>query len=407
MRLVDHDEAQVRQGRHDRRPRADDDPRLAPQDAPPRVVPLPRRHARVQGGHRVARERRHPIDELRHAGQLRDEEDGGAAGGEHGVEGGKVDVGLAGRGDAFEQQLAAGCHPGDRLDGGTLLGREPVRRRSSPGAMRERVTLLRAPAELGSAALGKPPRRRQQPARIDGQLVGELGKRALAARDRCQERGLQWRAAGSDEIGRGRAQGPDPSLADLGRTQGPCRPHRSRPAQPFEPRLAAPPRRVPQQGRILDPVLAVRQARQLARKRLGIDDVPGALEAGLEPGGQHRCQGGADRGAVVGGDLLGQCQQVRGEHRLGDDRLDVSQLRTVAIGLDRSGKEVPEGEAAAVGHEHERARLRRSEGIGQDVGECALRTVGEGVDRNAHRAAGHRLVRRESRVAARDAPRPG
>ena len=61
-------------------------------------------------------------------------------------------------------------------------------RRHVPRPMGERVALLGTPPELGGAALDEPAGRREQAPRIDGQRLGELGERALAARDRGQQR---------------------------------------------------------------------------------------------------------------------------------------------------------------------------------------------------------------------------
>ena len=134
---------------------------------------------------------------------------------------------------------------------------------------------------------------------------------------------------------------------------------------------------------------------------------PAAQEPRLETGWQHRRQRRTDRCSVVDGDLGREDEQLAGEHRFRHDRLDILQL---CPGLRFTIEEVSECQAPSVWHQQQRARRDITEGGGQKVREGALGSVGDGLDRDAHRAAagGHLgILRLAGGGEGRGEPRPG
>ncbi len=102
--LVDDDEAEVRLRREDGRPAADDDGVAAVADAVPLVEELALREAAVEHGDLAGEALGEAAHGLRREGDLRHEDDGALAGGDGVVEGGEVDLGLAGAGDAVQEE---------------------------------------------------------------------------------------------------------------------------------------------------------------------------------------------------------------------------------------------------------------------------------------------------------------
>ena len=80
--LVDDDQPQVAQRREGRHARAQHDPRLAAQHAPPRVVTLARRQARVHDHQVAAHQRGQPVTELGNERDLGNEDERRPAGGQ-------------------------------------------------------------------------------------------------------------------------------------------------------------------------------------------------------------------------------------------------------------------------------------------------------------------------------------
>ena len=105
--LVDADDAEPRQGREDGRARADDDRRLAGDDALALVAPLGVGQRRVEYGDAVAEALTEAAERLWREGDLRDEDDRAEPTLERGGAGPEVDLGLAAPGRAGEQEVAA------------------------------------------------------------------------------------------------------------------------------------------------------------------------------------------------------------------------------------------------------------------------------------------------------------
>ncbi len=128
--LVDHDQAEVADGSEDGRARPDADARLAAAQPPPLVVALARGEGRVEHREAIAQPRPKAGHRLRGEADLRHQDDRPPAAGESGLDRSQVDLGLAGAGDAVQEQLPR--HPGfavergdDLGDGALLLVEEP------------------------------------------------------------------------------------------------------------------------------------------------------------------------------------------------------------------------------------------------------------------------------------------
>ena len=126
-------------------------------------------------------------------------------------------------------------------------------------------------------------------------------------------------------------QHADPPLLHLRRPQLPAGSDRPGASQAVDPGFAAALRRLPpQRGVAQHPVTGFFGERaERSGSSVPFDDGPASLQSRLEAGRQHCRDGGPDRCAVVGGDLLGQLQEVRRQHRSGDDPLDLAQLDRV------------------------------------------------------------------------------
>ena len=109
MLLVDDDQPEpLDRGEHGRA-RADADPRLAAAQAHPLVVALARREPRMRHGDGVAEALDEARHRLRRQPDLGHEHDHAAALRERGLGGAQVDLGLAGAGDAVQEQRLVAC----------------------------------------------------------------------------------------------------------------------------------------------------------------------------------------------------------------------------------------------------------------------------------------------------------
>ena len=104
--LVDDDEPEVGDRREDRAARPDADARLAGAQAAPLVVALPRAELGVQDRDGVAEARHEAVDHLRRQADLGHEDQHAAPLGQRLGGGAQVDLGLAGAGDAVQEQAA-------------------------------------------------------------------------------------------------------------------------------------------------------------------------------------------------------------------------------------------------------------------------------------------------------------
>src|SRR5581483_5318409 len=130
--LVDDYEPERAHRREDGRARADDDARLAPDDARPLRPALAWTEAAVEDRCAVAEATPHALDELVSERDLRDEHDDVALGGERGLGSGEEHLGLPAPGDAVEEEgpRLAGRHGGrDRVGRRALRGGERRPRR--------------------------------------------------------------------------------------------------------------------------------------------------------------------------------------------------------------------------------------------------------------------------------------
>ena len=107
MLLVDADHAERRERREHGRAGADHDRRLAGDDPLPLVPPLGLGEPRVEQRHLTAEARAEAAERLRRQGDLRDEDDRAAPGGEGGFAGADVDLGLAAAGRPGKKNVAA------------------------------------------------------------------------------------------------------------------------------------------------------------------------------------------------------------------------------------------------------------------------------------------------------------
>ena len=184
---------------------------------------------------------------------------------------------------------------------------------------------------------------------------------------------------------------------------------RSRSSQAVRPRRGAERIRLASATR---PSASAASARPAGRS-VRVADLPPAVEPRLEARRQHRRQCRADRRAIVGGDLLGQDEQVGRQHRGRDDcldRLELAGLRpvlSVGLAIEHVAERQPSAVRERAGASRERAPAARKE----RVAEGALRTVGECVDGHAHRATGQghsgAAFRSVGDAVARGVPLPG
>jgi hypothetical protein len=129
--LIDDDQPDVRQRREHRGAGADGDPRLPGAQPLPLIPALPVAQRGVQDRDDVAEARLKATERLRRERDLGHEHDCGLSGGEDGLHGSEVDLGLARAGDSVEQErgaLTAGARGGERgeqgVAGGGLSGGE-------------------------------------------------------------------------------------------------------------------------------------------------------------------------------------------------------------------------------------------------------------------------------------------
>ncbi len=242
--LVDDDEPEPCERRECCRPRADHDADLAPQDAPPLVVPLSRREAGVEDAELVPDQRTEPVGDLRDEAHLRDRHDDVPSGRQGLERGGEVEIGLAGGRDALDEELVARLQCADRVERGELLLGELVTQVRRLGPMRQRAALDRPPIELRPAQRDQPPGRSQQRGRLHVERLGQLGHRALLAAERLEHGALHGRAPRRLGVARHGAQHPDAAWVDLRQhavtTASGWRPtRRSRSSQAFRPRRGA------------------------------------------------------------------------------------------------------------------------------------------------------------------------
>ena len=156
--LVDDDQPEIGNRREHRGARSDDHPRVALPDAPPLVVPLPRRELAVQHGHRPPEARPRGPQEHRRQADLGDEDDRAAAPFERRLDGTEVDLRLAAAGHAVEQERAEHA-AGERVEQGEERGllvrrrhhRSEVARRQPLGS-----ALLALLDEAHRSLLGEP-----------------------------------------------------------------------------------------------------------------------------------------------------------------------------------------------------------------------------------------------------------
>ena len=176
--LVDDEQAEVGERREDRRAGADADARLAAAQPAPLVVALAVGEGRVQDRDAVAEPGPEAGHGLRREADLGDEDDRRPAPGQHRLDRGQVDLGLARAGDPVQEQLALGAgDPVDRRDdlrgGALLLGKQPrPARRPRPrrgGSGRAACASCGSrsahapPAGAGPGGRRRPPRRAPRP----------------------------------------------------------------------------------------------------------------------------------------------------------------------------------------------------------------------------------------------------
>ncbi len=138
--LVHANEAEPAHRREDRRPRADDDPRVAAGDPLPLVAALGVGQARVQERNRVAEPRAEATDRLRRERDLGHEHDRPQPALERGRRSLEVDLCLAAPGRAVEQEVAAAL---------VESAHDPFKRSLLVGAqaLRSRLALERLPLD--------------------------------------------------------------------------------------------------------------------------------------------------------------------------------------------------------------------------------------------------------------------
>ncbi len=200
--LVDDDQPDVGERRHDRQPRPDDDVDVARPDPPPLVGPLPFPEPRVDERDPSVEVRAQPVDERQRQRDLGDEDERRAAGLERAGDGLDVDRRLAAAGHAVEQQRprvgARSSRPGSArpLRPGPGAGRSPAggRRAVRPAVRRAAGGVVRGP---------RPRPGRAGPARPARRSRGGRPARRPAARHRVTPRPRGGRRAGAD-----RAPGP-------------------------------------------------------------------------------------------------------------------------------------------------------------------------------------------------------
>ena len=349
-------------------------------------MPLPRREPGVQHRQVVADQRCHPIGELGDQRDLRHEHQGAAAVGKDRRDRCQVDIGLAGRGDPFEQQLAACAQGTDAVERLPLLVGQQVLAGKLRGPVRKRIALDRLPLQRGSAPRHQSVRRRQHRSRRHPDLGGKVGNAHRPLAQCLEDRALQRGAADRRSLGGKGAQHADPLGPHLRRSQRPSRDQLAGPAQtvgglvPLRPEC-------PLECRIRDPVVAGKGEPQGLGQRGRVGRRPAPCQPRLQAGRQHRRDRGAERRAVVGGDLLGERQQVGREHRRRDDGLHRSQLDP-GLPLGHPRQEVAERQATSVWHEQERAGGGPAQLRWEVVAEGSLGPVGERLDCDAHRLLG-------------------
>ena len=326
VRLVNDQQHRTGERREDRGPGADHHARLAPQDPPPLVVALARRQARVQHRQVVAEQGVQPVRQLRDQRHLRHQHDRSLATLQGGVDGRHVDVRLARRRHALQQQLSARRQ---RLDGsqrGPLLVGQVMGRWSRRRPMGQRVPLEVAPVELSRRR--SPPAAEPVPAATRHRPPAPPPARATFARRPSPPPAAPagpGRPCGEGAV-RPRAQHAHTACGDFRRSKLPARTNRAAATQAFQPLLATAFRRQAHQGRIgHDPILADKASSPSGRRRVRAD-LPAPIQPRLQPGRQHGGQGGADRRPVVRRDLLRQGERLRRQHRRRDHRFDVAQF---------------------------------------------------------------------------------
>ena len=173
--LVQDDEAEIPDRSKDRGSGPDHDTGLAGHHPLPFVVALARREPRVEDGQPIPHRRPQPIGDLRHEGQLRNEDDGSRPTCQGGLHRGQNDIGLARRGHPLEQELAARRKAHDRLECGFLLGRQLIHRGAARGPVGQGVAAHVRPPELHPALRLEPARGVEQAPRRATEPRGKVG----------------------------------------------------------------------------------------------------------------------------------------------------------------------------------------------------------------------------------------
>ncbi len=370
MLLVDHDQAEVRHRREDRRARAHHDARLAVADAPPLVVALPGRELAVQHRDRRAEAAPGRAHQHRREADLRHEQDRAAAASERRLDGPEEDLRLAAAGHAAQQERAeAAC----RNRGQQLVERPRlVVGRRERGGLAQRQAVRRA-----HLALGHEPQHAEllQPADRPAQrrlVRDQLGDARAPARGAQPCHGFGLRLAARRRLAR-RLQHGDLDLPKAGgveRLLDRDRPLAPQARQPWE-RIAA--------EALLERRHAQRSGLKVLQQR--VVGSAGLQQAHDRPartnacGRQHEPVALAGRREVVVGDEGGQVEKRRRRERGFVEHLrdflellpKLAALRVVAAADDDADRA-----PAAERHQHAHAPLRRRRALRHPIAEGRL-----------------------------------
>ncbi len=367
--LVDDDQPQVGNRREHRGAGAHDDPRVALPDAPPLIVPLPRRELAVQHRHRPPEARARRAHEHRRQADLGHEDDRPPAPRESRLDGAEVDLRLPAARHAVEEERP-------ERPSGEGVEQRPQRRLLVRGRL-HRQELARGqpfgPAHVAllddaqGSLLGQPIDRPAQ-----GRAVAdELGHAGTPAGGAQPLQDLRLRAA--PRLERHLGEDGDPPLAEAGRLDVLLHLHEARAAQARDARL-----RVPTQP-LLEGRQPQRAALQLPQHGIlrGLAGLDRRDEADERAAGPHA--GGRQDGPVA---LARRREVVLGhpggevEERRRDERALVEHLRDLfqrlARDFRRRAGHDPDHPPAAEGNEHAHAALRRRDAARHPVGEGRL-----------------------------------